>query len=131
MRRLFSDFFATFVELGGAKLPAGVTLDSHSFASQIRGESGTPRRWVYVELNGRSYVRGARFKLTNGGELFDLSDAPYKEILIAKDTADPAAIAARNHLQQVLDRHPAAPGQPAQGPRKAAKKPRMDGPPKQ
>src|SRR2546429_3389477 len=27
----FSDFFATFVELAGAKLPEGVKLDSHSF----------------------------------------------------------------------------------------------------
>ena len=64
----FSDFFATFAELAGAKLPEGVTLDSHSFAPQIRGEKGTPRDWVYVELNGKSYVRDARFKLTNGGE---------------------------------------------------------------
>ena len=28
----FSDFFATFAELGGARPPTGVTLDSHSFA---------------------------------------------------------------------------------------------------
>ena len=54
------------------KLPEGVKLDGHSFAPQIRGEKGTPREWVYVELNGKSYVRDARFKLTNRGELFDL-----------------------------------------------------------
>jgi arylsulfatase A len=107
----FSDFFATFAELGGAKLPEGVTLDSHSFASQIKGEKGTPRDWVYVELNGKSYVRDARFKLTNRGELFDLSEAPYKEILILKDTADSAAIAARKNLQGTLEQHPTAPGQ--------------------
>ncbi|MCX6895006.1 MAG: sulfatase-like hydrolase/transferase [Verrucomicrobia bacterium] len=29
----FSDFFVTFAELGGAKLPEGVTLDGHSFAA--------------------------------------------------------------------------------------------------
>jgi hypothetical protein len=46
--------------------------------------------------------------LTNGGELFDLSEAPFKEIPVAKDTTDAAA---RKHLQQVLDQHPAAPGQ--------------------
>src|SRR5947208_4706976 len=76
----FSDFFATFAELTGASLPEGVKLDSHSFAAQIKGAKGQPRDWVYVELNGRSYVRDARFKLTNRGELFDLSEAPYKEI---------------------------------------------------
>ena len=53
-------------------MTAGVTLDSHSFAAQIKGGKGQPREWIYVELNGKSYVRGARFKLTGGGELFDL-----------------------------------------------------------
>jgi arylsulfatase A len=105
----FSDFFATLAELGGAKLPAGVTLDSRSFAAQIKGEKGTPRDWVYVELNGKSYVRDARFKLTNGGELYDLSDAPYKEILIPIETSDSAAVTAREKLRNILVQHPAAP----------------------
>jgi arylsulfatase A len=116
----FSDFFATFVELAGAKVPEGVTLDSHSFAAQIKGEKGTPREWVYVELNGKSYVRDARFKLTNGGELYDLSEAPFKEVLVAKDTTDGAAIAARRRLQSVLDQHSTAPGKA--NPKAAAKK---------
>ncbi|MCC6127034.1 MAG: sulfatase-like hydrolase/transferase [Pirellulales bacterium] len=106
----FSDFFATFAELAGAKLPEGVTLDSHSFAPQIRGERGSPRDWVYVELNGRSYVRDARFKLTGGGELFDLAEAPFKEIPVAADATDEAPAAARKKLQAVLEKHPAAPG---------------------
>jgi arylsulfatase A len=108
----FSDFFSTFAQLAGAALPEGKTLDSHSFAAQLKGEKGTPRDWVYVELNGKSYVRDARFKLTNKGELFDLSEAPYKEISVASDTTDAAALAARKHLQAVLDQHPAAPGNP-------------------
>jgi hypothetical protein len=96
--------------LAGAQLPTGVMLDSHSFAPQVRGEAGSPRKWLYMELNGKSYARNARFKLTNDGELFDLIDAPFKEILVAKDTTDPMAIASRNSLQSVLDEHPAAPG---------------------
>ena len=108
----FSDFFGTLGQLAGAKLPEGVTLDSHSFAPQIRGEKGSPREWVYVELNGRSYVRDARFKLTGGGQLFDLSEAPFKEIPVAQDTTEGAAIAARKQLQAVLDTHKAAPGHP-------------------
>ncbi|NUQ64619.1 MAG: sulfatase-like hydrolase/transferase [Pirellulales bacterium] len=117
----FSDFLSTFSELGGAKLPEGVTLDSHSFAAQLKGEKGTPREWVYVELNGKSYARDARYKLTNGGELFDLSDAPYKEVLVPKDATDPAAVAARSRLQHVLDQHPTAPGKEPQA-KKGAKK---------
>ncbi len=105
----FSDFFVTFAELAGAPLPEGVKLDGHSFAAQIKGQKGTPRDWVYVELNGKSYARNARFKLTNGGGLFDLSEAPYKEIPVPSDTTDPAAIAARKQLQTVLKEHPTAP----------------------
>lgn len=116
----FSDFFVTFAELGGAKLPGGVTLDGRSFAAQIKGGKGAPRDWVYVELSGKSYVRDARYKLTNGGELFDLSEAPFKEIAIAKDTKDAAAIAARKSLQEILDQHPTAPS--SGDDKKAAKK---------
>src|SRR4051812_28108115 len=108
----FSDFFATFAELAGAKLPKDVKLDSHSFAPQIEGKKGSPREWVYVELNGRSYVRDAKFKLTGGGEMFDLSDAPFKEIPVASSTKDPDAVAARKALQLVLDDHKALPGHP-------------------
>jgi arylsulfatase A len=115
----FSDFYATFAELTGASLP-DMVLDSRSFAAQIKGEKGKPREWAYVELNGKSYARNARYKLTNAGEMYDLSDAPYKEISVARDTSDPAAVVARRELQAVLDQHPAAPGGGAAG-KKAAK----------
>lgn len=99
----FSDFFATFAELGGAKLPAGVTLDSRSFAAPIQGRPGKPREWVYVELNGKRYVRDARWKLNNAGELFDLKDAPYVEAFVPGNATAPEAVAARERLQAVLD----------------------------
>lgn len=104
----FSDFFATFTDLGGAELPQGVKLDSHSIAPQIKGETGSPRDWIYVELSGNSYVRDARYKLTNGGKLFDLKNAPFEEIPIPDDTSDADALAAKKKLQAVLDDHPAA-----------------------
>ncbi|MHB9028871.1 MAG: sulfatase-like hydrolase/transferase [Candidatus Latescibacterota bacterium] len=105
----FSDFFPTFAELGGAKLPEGIPIDGVSFASQIRGGNGTPREWVYVELNGKSYVRNAGWKLTNSGELFDMKNAPFDEIPVPTDTTDPQAIAGRKFLQKILDEHPAIP----------------------
>jgi arylsulfatase A len=105
----FSDFFATFTDLAGAEKPAGVKLDGHSFAPQIRGEKGSPRDWVYVELNGKSYVRDARYKLRANGELFDLKDAPFTEIPVDRDTTDEGAKESRKTLQAVLDDHKAAP----------------------
>lgn len=119
----FSDFFTTFADLGGASLPAGVKLDGHSFASQIKGEKGTPRDWIYVELNGKSYARDNRYKLTNAGELFDLIEAPFKEIAIPKTTTDATILAARERLQKVLDDQKAPPGKAKEkGTRKAGKK---------
>ncbi len=109
----FSDFFATFTDVAGATPPAGVTIDSRSFAPQIRGQRGQPRDWVYVELNGKSYARDARYKLTNAGELFDLKDAPFVEAPVPRDSADPGAAAARTRLQAVLKGLPTATGKGA------------------
>lgn len=105
-----SDFFVTIAELAGASLPEGVTLDGHSFAPQIRGEKGSPREWVYVQLGGKSYAADKQFKLTNDGEMFDLTDAPFKEQSVGRDASDPQAVFARKKLQAVLNSHPAAPG---------------------
>jgi len=110
----FSDFFPTFAELAGAKLPDGVTIDGRSFAPQLEGRPGTPREWVYVELAGNRYVRTARWKLNNRGELFDMKEAPFKEILVPKDSTDPGAIVARRHLHEVMARLVGSNAAPAQ-----------------
>jgi arylsulfatase A len=116
----FSDFMATFAELAGAELPKERPIDGQSFAPQLKGQKGQPREWVYVELDGRSYARNARWKLTNSGDLFDMKDAPFSEIPVPKDTPDAEALAARKQLQQVLDSHPAVP--PTGAPRGAKQK---------
>jgi arylsulfatase A len=99
----FSDFFVSVAELGKAKLPEGVTLDGHSFAPQLRGEAGSPRDWAYVQLGPKWYVRDQGFKLTQSGELFDLSNAPFEEKPVAADAESADAKAARMRLQAVLD----------------------------
>lgn len=105
----FSDFFATFADVAGAKLPQGVTFDSHSFAPQLRGEKGSPRDWIFVELGARWYVREQGFKLTQAGELFDMSEAPFVEKPVDAADQNDAAKAARARLQAVLDKlNPAA-----------------------
>lgn len=93
--------------MGGGQLPGGVKIDSHSIAPQIKGEKGTPRDWVYVELGGKSYVRDSRYKLTNAGKLFDLKNAPFEELPVADDTMGADALAAKKGLQAVLDDHKA------------------------
>ena len=97
-----SDFFPTFAELVGAKLPGDRTIDGRSFLPQVRGEKGRPREWVFIELARMWYVADQKWKLTEKSELFDLSGAPWAEKLVPADTKDPAAIAGRKKLQTAL-----------------------------
>lgn len=122
----FTDYFPTFAELTGAKMPEGVTIDGHSFAAQLKGERGKPREWVYVELNGKWYARNSKFKLTSAGDLYDMKQAPFVEEYVAADKQSTDALAERKSLQAVLDKlNPAAGKQttpaPGGGKRKARK----------
>jgi arylsulfatase A len=98
-----SDFFPTFAELAGGKLPERTRIDGRSFAAQLQGGKGQPRTWIFNQLARMWYVREAGWKLNQAGELFDMSDAPFSERLIASDSKDPAALAARVRLQAALD----------------------------
>lgn len=98
----FSDLFPTFAELAGAKLPDNVTIDGRSFAAAIKGEKGSPREWVYIQLGEKKkYVRDAGWKLNNDGEFFDMRNAPFEQIAVPNPTGE--AKAAREKLQAVLE----------------------------
>ena len=98
----FSDFLPTLSEIAGGKLPEGVTIDGKSFASTLKGGKGTPREWIFVQLGRKWYARESKWKLNQAGELFDMKDAPFEETLVAADSTDPEAMAARSRLQTVL-----------------------------
>jgi arylsulfatase A len=98
----FSDFMPTLAELAGARLPEGVTIDGHSFAPALRGQPGSPREWVYVQLGAEHYARSARWKLNESGQLFDMRDAPFAQIPVPADRADADAAAGRRHLEAAL-----------------------------
>ena len=97
-----TDFFPTFAEFAGAKLPAETVIDGRSMAAQFRGEKGQPRDWAFVQLARNWYVRSTGWKLNQAGELYDMSGAPWGEKLAPADTKDPAALAARQRLSAAL-----------------------------
>jgi arylsulfatase A len=98
----FTDLMPTWIEVAGAAAPPG--LDGVSFAPQLRGEPGQPREWVHTLFVGKYFVREARWKLRENGNLFD---APYGEKLIAPENDTPESKAVRFRLQAVLDKlHP-------------------------
>jgi arylsulfatase A len=97
-----TDFFPTFAEFAGAKLPANTVIDGRSMAARFRGEKGQPRDWAFVQLARNWYVRSTGWKLNQAGELYDMSGAPWSEKLAPADTKDPAALAARQRLSAAL-----------------------------
>ena len=99
-----TDFLPTFAELTGAKMPEHTVIDGHSFAPQLQGKKGKPRDWIFIQLARQWYVRDARWKLNQKAELFDMSQSPFEEPLVADEASNPAAIAARKRLQAALDK---------------------------
>jgi arylsulfatase A len=97
-----SDLLPTFAEVAGAPLPAGRVIDGRSLLSQFKGGTQSPRTWAYCQLSNNYYVREAGWKLDQSGTLYDMKDAPFKEVAVAADTKDEAAIAARQRLAAAL-----------------------------
>jgi arylsulfatase A len=108
-----TDLLPTFAELIGAKLPEKIVFDGHSFAPQLLGEAGAPREWVYNQLASMWYVRDAKWKLNEKGELYDMRDAPFTETLVTAES--PESAAARRKLAAVLDHLDPAGGIPDNG----------------
>lgn len=98
-----TDLHPTFAELAGVKLPTSNVIDGRSFAPQLRGTSNQPtREWIFIQLARQWYVRDAKWKLDQAGALYDMSKAPFEEPLVAPESKDPAAVAARQRLQAAL-----------------------------
>ncbi len=105
----FSDMLPTFAELGGAKVPKGVTIDGHSFAGRLTGRKDyKPRGWAYVSYYGKSrgpathFARDLRYKLYEGDYLYDFHEDPAHAKPIDPATADLIARDARKKLSAVL-----------------------------
>ena len=103
-----TDLLTTFAELAGIPLPENTTFDGRSFAPQLRGEQGKPREWIFNQLARMWYVRDAKWKLNQAGELYDMSDAPFTESLVVAEKQSSSAVVARARLAAVLaDLNPA------------------------
>lgn len=98
-----TDYFPTFMELAGVKSHENV-LDGESILPEIKGKKGKHRNWAFNQLARMWYVREEKWKLNEKGELYDMTKAPFEEILVPADTKDEKAISARERLQKVLDK---------------------------
>ncbi len=88
-----TDFLPTLCDAGGAKVPASLSIDGHSFWPQLKGEKGKPREWIYTwyAKEGvppiRECVTTKDYKLYRSGRFYDLKKDPFEE-QSAKHLAD-------------------------------------------
>ncbi len=103
----FSDFLPTLAQVGGASLPSDRAIDGQSFLSQLRGEEGNPREWVYCHYRPRKrdelrvFARDKRWKLYGNGDLHDLNADILEKVPI--NEMNEAAAEAKKRLQKALD----------------------------
>lgn len=97
-----SDLLPTFAEAAGAPLPEARVLDGESLLSQLTASRASGRSWIFNQLGSGWYVREAAWKLNEKGELFDMSEAPFKETLVPTSSSDASASAARQRLGEAL-----------------------------
>lgn len=99
----FSDFLPTLAELSGGALPAGVTLDGHSFAGRLTKNEPSERRWAYSESKAGYWVRTHDWKLYDDGRLFDMADDPDEANAVDVTTLTGEAAAEYARLTEALD----------------------------
>ncbi len=104
-----TDFLPTICEAAGVVVPA--TIDGVSFLPQLRGESGTPREWLYTWYSPRQNADmtihecafNHNFKLYRTGEFFDLAEDPDEKNPLPISSLEAAPAAAATKLQSALD----------------------------
>lgn len=112
-----TDFLPTLCEAAGVTVPENV--DGVSFLSQLRGQKGTPREWLYTwysprmkaDLTVRECAFDHGYKLYRDGKFFDLSNDPLEEkplqISALQGTASAAAAKLAGALEKFKNARPA------------------------
>jgi arylsulfatase A len=76
----FTDFFQTMCAVADLPSPPATQRDGQSFLPQLKGETGTPRPWIYCfyarngGLTGKEFARNQRYKLYRSGDFFDVAN---------------------------------------------------------
>lgn len=110
-----TDFLPTICEAGGVALPRDLTLDGSSFLPQLRGETGTPRPWIYswfARSGGgvaeSEFAMDKRYKLYRDGRMYDLVDDLEEQRPLAPAQLTTLGQSARQQLATVFEKFKAA-----------------------
>lgn len=108
----FSDMLPTLADLGGDQVPIDRLVDGRSFLPQLRGETGTPRDWIYCwyERDGKRsqavkrYARNQTYKLYRSGLFYHVPDDELENKPLDQDGLDANTRQLRTALKAVIDR---------------------------
>ena len=127
-----TDFLPTICAAAGVAISGDFKIDGRSFLSQLPGESGQPREWIYSWYSPRGeplreFAFNQKYKLYRGGEFYELTvDSAEKRPLAVASLSGEAAQAAKKlqaGLDQFRDARPSSLPQPSGEPKaKKAKK---------
>lgn len=103
----FTDIYPTLVELTGAKLPSGVTLDGKSLVPSLSGDEDPfkKRNWIFSQIGDFRMVRDWQYLLDNQQGCYQIEDDPQqtKNLFTSKERIVPGR---RARLQKILNRLP-------------------------
>jgi arylsulfatase A len=106
-----TDFLPTMLEAAQIETPEGYFMDGRSFYSQLKGEKGEPKDWIFFHFEPMSarnaarrirFVRDRDWKLYETGELYDLNSDLDEEVPIREPQDGEKSAAARAKLKPVF-----------------------------
>lgn len=108
-----TDFLPTLCAAARVKVPDNRPIDGQSFLPQLRGEVGSPRKWIYCWYarnpdrgeEPRQFARDQRYKLYNNGKFFDVMNDPFEQRPLPLAELDDKAQETRGMLHKALQQY--------------------------
>jgi arylsulfatase A len=103
----------TILDAAGITPPDDYVMDGRSFLSQLKGEKGNPRDWMFFHFEPMSantagiredarFIRDHRWKIYEDGRLYDLDSDPEEESPIQAVLDRPEHAEARGRLEPIF-----------------------------
>ncbi len=107
-----TDFLPTICEAAEITPPSDLKLDGHSFLPQLRGQTGTPREWIYCWYAREGgpkaqfeFAMNRRYKLYTQDRLFDLMHDPEEQHPLDETKLTTEAETARQMLRRAIEQY--------------------------
>ena len=107
----FTDFVPSLMDLAQTKLPTDFVTDGLSFYSQLKGEKGPSRDWVFChydpnwgKFDAKRFVLDRQHKLYADGSFYNFQDDPMEERPLNKQSLSDEQLLVLEKLQGALNK---------------------------